>query len=112
MKKQSLFRLISSVFLVFAAFFICSHPVSYAATDSNACIIAGNEAVKKGDIDKAIELYKQAASLDPKNVNAANGLGNLYLQKGDKNAALKQCNIVKSLDKKMAEELNKRIQSS
>ena len=47
-----------------------------------------------------------------RNEQSANGLGNLYLQKGDKNAALKQCNIVKSLDKKMAEELNKRIQSS
>jgi tetratricopeptide (TPR) repeat protein len=113
MNQQSFFRSVSVVFLALAVFFVCANPSSYAAcaTDSNDCIIAGNEAVKKGDIDKAIEFYKKAASLDPKNINAINGLGHLYFQKGDKEAALKQYKIVKGMDKKLAAELDKAIQS-
>jgi tetratricopeptide (TPR) repeat protein len=43
-----------------------------------------------GDLDKAIEYLKKAIEEDERNINAYNGLANIYLKKGDKKLAIEQ----------------------
>ena len=101
MRKPSLIRFISLVFLAQAVFF-SSSPSSYATdpvdVTSDQSAKAGSEAFRKGDFDKAIESFNKALSLDPKNFNAYNGLGNVYARKGDVDKAIESFNKALSLN--------------
>lgn len=57
---------------------------------------------KVGQIDKAIELYRTAIALRPLFVQAHDYLARAYLAKGDRPAALREYEIVRRLDKKLA----------
>lgn len=57
---------------------------------------------KIGMVDKAIELYRVAIALRPLFVQAHDYLARAYLVKGDKAAALREYEIVRRLDKKLA----------
>ena len=57
---------------------------------------------KIGMIDKAIELYRVAIALRPTFPQAHDYLGRAYLAKGDRNAALREYEIVRRLDQKLA----------
>jgi len=48
---------------------------------SHALTVAGEKAFTSGKIDEAIDLYKQAASADPKNYFAPLFIGDMYLKK-------------------------------
>ncbi|MFH1799364.1 MAG: tetratricopeptide repeat protein [Candidatus Omnitrophota bacterium] len=105
MRKQSFFRSTSLVFLALAVFFICSHPSSYATDAENIataeqCVKDGAEAMQKNDVDKALESFNKAVSLDPKNLSVYVGLGNAYFQKGDADKALESFNKAISLNSK------------
>lgn len=57
---------------------------------------------KVGQVDRAIELYKTAIALRPLFVQAHDYLARAYLQKGDRAAALREYEIVRRLDAKLA----------
>ena len=65
--------------------------------------------INLGRYNEAIEPCKQAIFIKPDYTNAHFDLGSAYLQLGDKESALKQYEIVKTLDKKIAEELLEEI---
>jgi tetratricopeptide (TPR) repeat protein len=58
---------------------------------------------------KAIEAYKNAISLKPDDAEAHYGLGYEYDQIGNKEAALKEVEILKELNKEMAMKLYRMI---
>ena len=58
---------------------------------------------------EAIESYKQAAKAMPNMAEAHFALGEIYLDLGDKDSAMKEIDILKVLDQPMANELLKRI---
>lgn len=57
---------------------------------------------KIGMIDKAIDLYKVAIALRPTFPQAHDYLARAYLAKGNRNAALREYEIVRRLDQKLA----------
>lgn len=57
---------------------------------------------KIGQVDKAIELYKTAIALRPLFAQAHDYLARAYLAKGDRAAALREYEIVRRLDAKLA----------
>ena len=57
---------------------------------------------KIGQIDKAIELYKIAIALRPTFPQAHDYLARAYLAKGDRAAAMREYEIVRRLDQKLA----------
>ena len=57
---------------------------------------------KLGQVDKAIELYKTAIQLRPIFPQAHDYLARAYLAKGDRQAALREYEIVRRLDSKLA----------
>lgn len=57
---------------------------------------------KLGQVDKAIELYKTAIQLRPTFPQAHDYLARAYLAKGDRRAALREYEIVRRLDTKLA----------
>ena len=50
-----------------------------------------------GDIDKAIEYFKKALAIDPKNYEALNELGHAYALKGDYDNAIKTLELAKTV---------------
>jgi len=57
---------------------------------------------KLGQIDKAIELYRTAIQLRPIFPQAHDYLARAYLAKGDRQGALREYEIVRRLDRKLA----------
>ncbi len=57
---------------------------------------------KTGQIDKAIDLYKTAIALRPLFVQAHDYLARAYLARGDRAAAMREYEIVRRLDVKLA----------
>jgi tetratricopeptide (TPR) repeat protein len=58
-----------------------------------------------GNADEAMQAYKRALRLDPENVTAHFNIGAAYMAKGDKSKALGEYIILKSLDRRAADEL-------
>jgi tetratricopeptide (TPR) repeat protein len=58
---------------------------------------------------EAIEAYRQAIRIKPNYSKAHNNLGYAYLAAGDKNSAMAEYNILKSLNPEMADNLLKEI---
>ena len=57
------------------------------------------------DIERKIEELKQAIRINPDHINAHYNLGLAYNLSNDKDSALEQCEILKSLDLEMANKL-------
>ncbi|MBI4834092.1 MAG: tetratricopeptide repeat protein [Planctomycetes bacterium] len=57
------------------------------------------------DYPKAIESYKEAIRLKPDYIEAHNNLGIAYLLSGNRDKALAEYNILKSLNKELADKL-------
>jgi tetratricopeptide (TPR) repeat protein len=62
-----------------------------------------------GRFTEAIDAYKQAIRIKPDNARAHNNLGIAYLAIGDKNSALAEYNILKSLNSQLANNLLNQI---
>ena len=77
----------------------------YAMAYNNLGVVYG----KLGRLPEAIEAFKQAIKLKPDYVDACNNLGVAYLAIGDKNSALVEYNILKSLNSEMANNLLNKI---
>ena len=60
-------------------------------------------------VDKKLEAFKQAIRVDPDFAPAHYNMGIIYLNNGDKAAALEEYKVLKILDQNMAEILFKRI---
>jgi tetratricopeptide (TPR) repeat protein len=67
---------------------------------------------KTKEYDKALEAYKRALELKPDYANAHEYLGRTYLAMGNKNAAMREYEVLKRLDAKMADELLKAIEAN
>jgi tetratricopeptide (TPR) repeat protein len=67
---------------------------------------------KTKDYDKALDAYKRALELKPDYADAHEYLGRTYLAMGNKDAAMREHEILKRLDAKMAGELLKAIQAN
>ena len=64
------------------------------------------------DYNKALDAYKHALDLKPDYANAHENRGRTYLAMGNKDAAMREYEILKRLDAKMADELLKAIQAN
>src|SRR2546422_2884253 len=64
------------------------------------------------DYDKSFDAYKHALDLKPDYPNAHEYMGRTYLATGNKDAAMREYEILKRLDAKMADELLKAIQAN
>ena len=62
--------------------------------------------------DKALEAYKRALEIKPDYADAHEYLGRTYLAMGNKDAAMREYDILKRLDAKMADELMKAIEAN
>ncbi len=62
--------------------------------------------------DKALEAYKRALEIKPDFADAHEYLGRTYLAMGNKDAAMREYEVLKRLDAKMAEELMKAIDAN
>jgi Flp pilus assembly protein TadD len=69
----------------------------------------GNAYSKLRRRQDAIEAYRQAVKINPNYAEAHNNLGYSYLAIGDKNSAMTECNILKYLNSKMANNLFRQI---
>jgi Flp pilus assembly protein TadD len=69
----------------------------------------GNAYGKLGRHQEAIDAFKQAVRIKPDDAEAHCNLGVAYLAIGDKNSALAEYNILKSLDSKLANDLLNQI---
>jgi tetratricopeptide (TPR) repeat protein len=67
---------------------------------------------KTKNYDKALEAYKRALELKPDYANAHEYLGRTYLAMGNKDAAMREYDVLKRLDAKMADELLKAIEAN
>ena len=67
---------------------------------------------KAKQYDKALEAYKQAITLKPDYANPHEYLARTYVALGDKDAAMREYEIVKRLDAKMAGDLLKAIEAN
>ena len=65
----------------------------------------GNAYYESGKHEEAMESYKQALRIDPKNAKAHAGLGAIYFLRKDRDSALEQYKILKNLDPKLANQL-------
>jgi tetratricopeptide (TPR) repeat protein len=72
---------------------------------SNLCVAYGN----LGRITEAIEACKEAIKIKPNYADAHYNLGFAYLKMGDKNSALAEYNILKSLNSELANNLLNQI---
>jgi tetratricopeptide (TPR) repeat protein len=66
---------------------------------SEAFVLRGIAYHQNGDDDSAIEIYKAAIKIDPKNGRAYSSLGALYLDKGDYDTAIENCDKAILLDR-------------
>ncbi|MFH1397722.1 MAG: tetratricopeptide repeat protein, partial [Candidatus Omnitrophota bacterium] len=103
MRKQSFLRLIIFLFSAQATFVIYNNPNIYAADVTDVVTVskdmrAGYEEMRKGNLDRAIDIFNKVISMDAKNSNAYAGLGNTYFQKGESDKAIELFNKVISLD--------------
>ena len=64
------------------------------------------------DYGKSFDAYKHALDLKPDYPNAHEYLGRTYLATGNKDAAMREYEVLKRLDAKMADELLKAIQAN
>ena len=64
------------------------------------------------DYDKSFDAYKHALDLKPDYPNAHEYMGRTYLATGNKDAAMREYEVLKRLDAKMADELLKAIQAN
>jgi tetratricopeptide (TPR) repeat protein len=64
------------------------------------------------DYDKSFDAYKHALALKPDYPNAHEYMGRTYLATGNKDAAMREYEILKRLDAKMADDLLKAIQAN
>ncbi len=62
--------------------------------------------------DKAFDAYSQAINLKPEYPNAHEYMGRTYLAMGNKDCAMREYEILKLLDAKMAAELLQAIQAN
>jgi len=69
----------------------------------------GNAYGKLGRHQEAIDAFKQAVRIKPDDAEAHRNLGVAYLEMGDKNSALAEYNILKSLNSKLANDLLNQI---
>ena len=67
---------------------------------------------KAKQYDKALDAYKQAITLKQDYANPHEYLARTYVAMGDKDAALREYEIVKRLDAKMAAELLRAIEAN
>jgi tetratricopeptide (TPR) repeat protein len=67
---------------------------------------------KTKDYDKALDAYKHALEIKPDYANAHEYLGRTYLAMGNKDAAMREQEILKRLDAKLADELMKAIEAN
>ena len=67
---------------------------------------------KVKDYDKSLDAYKHALDLKPDYPNAHEYMARTYLAMGNKDAAMREYEILKRLDPKMADELLKAIQAN
>jgi len=67
---------------------------------------------KTKQYDKALDAYKQAISLKPDFPYPHEYMARTYLAMGDKDAAMREYEILKRLDPKMADQLLKAIQAN
>ena len=72
----------------------------------------GHALRKTKDYNKALEAYKRALELKPDYADAHEYLGRTYLAMGNKDAAMREYEVLKRLDAKMADELLKAIQAN
>ena len=75
-------------------------PNSAQIFDAVSLNINGDQLYEKGDIQGAIEEFKQALLLDPTNVNVQNSLGVCYGVQGEYKKAIKQFEATIALDSK------------
>ncbi|MGD8520445.1 MAG: tetratricopeptide repeat protein [Desulfobacterales bacterium] len=75
-------------------------PSSAQIFDAVSLNINGDQLYEKGDIQGAIEEFKQALLLDPANVNVHNSLGVCYGVQGEYKRAIKQFKATIALDSK------------
>jgi hypothetical protein len=78
----------------------------------NYILAYNNLGVTYGNLDRlpeAIEAFKQVIKIKPDSAEAHYNLGNAYLAIGDKNSALAEYNILKSLESEFANKLLKKI---
>ncbi len=73
-------------------------PASCVAFDSVSLNISGDTYYQDGDIDKAMEEYNLALTLDPENINVHNSIGVCHGVKGDLDMALGAFRIALRLD--------------
>jgi tetratricopeptide (TPR) repeat protein len=67
---------------------------------------------KTKDYDKALDAYKHALEIKPDYANAHEYLGRTYLAMGNKDGAMREHEILKRLDAKLADELMKAIEAN
>ncbi|TMI78961.1 MAG: tetratricopeptide repeat protein [Bacillati bacterium ANGP1] len=72
----------------------------------------GHACRKVKQYDKALDAYKQAIALRPDYANPHEYLARTYVALGDKDAAMREYEIVKRLDAKMAVDLLKAIEAN
>ena len=73
--------------------------------DAEAHFIIGNIYDKLDRYDEAIDAYKQAIRIDPKQASAHSRLGKICLKLNKVDSALEQFKILKHMDKDLANEL-------
>ncbi|WP_269850728.1 tetratricopeptide repeat protein [Methanosarcina horonobensis] len=66
-------------------------------TDLSSCLL-GFACSRQGNIEKALQAYRKAIEVNPKNIHARNGLAELYFKLGNSRGALKELEASISAD--------------
>jgi len=66
----------------------------------------------KGQLEKALSAFKHALSLNPNLEETRLGLGQVYIEMGDKQKAIQEYEVLKELDQELAGELYSMLQES
>jgi len=104
MNQKSLFALFKmsiKIFLLFMAclLFVLNHNAAHAA-DINDIIFQGADYHYKGELDKAVASFQEAARLDPNNEYVHNQLGLLYAKKERTGDAFREFSTVVKIDRR------------
>jgi Tfp pilus assembly protein PilF len=90
---------------------IASFDKAISLDDKNALAYVGlgNIYSRKGDFEEAIASFDKAISLDPQNAFSHYSLGLTYISLNENDLAIEQYNILKGLNKNLAEQLQNKI---
>lgn len=106
--KSAAYLFLAGIYLVCSNSSVCSADEQNVMEASIELHLAYSE-LNKGQIEEAIASFDKAISLDPQNAFSHYSLGLTYISLNENDLAIEQYNILKGLNKNLAEQLQNKI---